>query len=65
MDLRKRRELLGYKQNEVARYLGISEGAYSRYEHGTRRPRPKLAKKIAKLYGISWTDFYEDEQDVG
>lgn len=64
MNLRKYRILLGLKQVEVARILGISEGAYSRYEHGTRRPRPKLAKKLARLYGFDWTEFFKDDAET-
>lgn len=65
MKLREYRILCGLKQTDAAKALGVSEGAYSRYEHGTRTPRPKMAKKIASLFGFDWTEFYKegDEDD--
>jgi transcriptional regulator with XRE-family HTH domain len=49
---------LGLRQIDVARHLGITEGAYNRYETGIRVPRPKHAIRLAELYKVSLNDIY-------
>lgn len=48
-------------QTEAAKMVGISQSMYSAIENLTRRPSPKIAKKIAKLFGFDWTIFYEEQ----
>lgn len=62
----KRREWLiayrnakGLTQQDVADALGIPQTTYASYEVGIRAPKPKTAKKIAKVLKFDWTKFYE------
>ena len=54
------RKSKGLSQIEVAQAIGKKQCIYSGYELGTRNPKPKTAKKIAKIFGFDWTRFYED-----
>jgi putative transcriptional regulator len=47
-------------QEEVARLIGISRGAYSNIENGKRDPSVTVAKKIAKALSFNWTIFFDD-----
>jgi len=61
----KREWLIAYRkaknlsQNEIADAVGIKQVTYANYELGLRRPSPKIAKKIAKVFNFDWTKFYE------
>ena len=54
------RKAKGLSQNEVADALQIPPSSYSSYETGDRTPKPKLAKKISKVFGFDWTKFYDE-----
>ena len=56
------RKAKGLSQEEVAQSLKISPSIYSMYEQGTRRPSPKVAKAIARIFGFDWTKFYEENK---
>ena len=54
--LRDLREDHDIKQETIARYLGISQQAYSNYENGHREIPVTAVKELAKLYKVS-TDY--------
>lgn len=54
------RKAKGLTQREVAEILNVTLATYSFYEQGLRRPSPKNAKQIGKIFGFDWTKFYED-----
>jgi len=56
--LKEARKSKGLKQKDVADAVGISCAAYSNIEIGKRDPSVKLAKKIALLLGLDWTEFF-------
>lgn len=43
-------------QREAAKELGISKGTLASYEQGVTVPTVTMAKKIAKLYGLTVDD---------
>ena len=51
--LRTIREKKGYKQNDVAKALGLSKQVYSNYELGKRQPDYELLLKIAEFLDTS------------
>lgn len=55
------RKAKGLSQEEIAQSLKISPSIYSAYEQGTRRPKPEIAKAIARIFGFDWTKFYEGD----
>lgn len=55
------RKALNLTQAEVAKSAGISRGAYSNIETGTRDPSVDVAKKLGKCLGFNWTRFYEND----
>lgn len=58
------RKAKGLSQQEVADALKISQNTYAGYELGTRTPKTSGAKAIAKIFGFSWTKFYENDLDT-
>lgn len=48
--LRESRDYLGFSQEEVAKYLGISRSALSNIETGQRKVEALELKKLASLY---------------
>ena len=51
-NLRFCREKLCYTQEEIGRYLGISQPAYNKYERGESVPSIEQLEKIAALFGV-------------
>lgn len=54
-DLRSGREQKGWTQDQAALKLGVSQPYLSLLEKGTRRLPDKLARKAARLFGLSAT----------
>ncbi len=66
--LRRAREYLGYSQEEVAKYLGISRSALSNIETGQRKVDALELKKLAGLYkrpGTHFTGEAPEDEAVG
>lgn len=55
--LRQLREKFSYTQDEVSKYLGITQPAYQKYEAGETDVSMEGLAKLARLYGI-------DEYDI-
>ncbi len=55
--LRRLREKFGYTQDEVSKYLGITQPAYQKYETGETEVSMEGLGKLSRLYGI-------DEYDI-
>ena len=56
--LKKQRLDMGLSQKQVAEMCGIKQGYYSRIESNIRKPSVELAKKLANLLQIDWTEFF-------
>ena len=54
------RESCGFKQEQVAAFLGIGRSAYSNYETGEREMPLQVMEKVADLYGCDLEDLYEE-----
>lgn len=59
-DLAKARKMLGMTQSDVEAATGIDTATLSLYENKVRYPTIKNAKKLAALYGVEWSSFYDD-----
>lgn len=64
--LRRHRLRVGYTQGNVAEVLNITRSTYTYYESGRTSPDPATLNRIAKLFGVSVEEFFNDEpsQDV-
>ena len=60
--LREAREYLGFSQEEVATYLGVSRSALSNIENGSRKVEALELKKLASLYKRPVTHFTGEEE---
>jgi transcriptional regulator with XRE-family HTH domain len=61
--LREAREYVGFSQDEVAKYLGVSRSALSNIETGTRKVEALELKKLASLYKRTVTHFTGENGD--
>ena len=57
--LRVLREKFKYTQEEVSKYLGISQPAYLKYETGETEVSMESLEKLARLYGMDEYDIME------
>ncbi len=51
-NLKKFRKLCGFKQDDVAKVLGVDRSAYSYYESGKTEPSVKNLIKIARMFKV-------------
>lgn len=58
MSIQNKRKELGLSQKQVADKCGIKQGYYSRIERGIHTPSVALAKKLANILQINWTEFF-------
>lgn len=61
--LRVLREKFQYTQEEVSKYLGISQPAYLKYETGETEVSLEGLEKLARLYGIDEYDILENNME--
>ncbi len=59
--LRKLRENSGLTQQQVAETLNIDRSTYAYYETGKTTPDINTIIKLAKIYNVSYTEIFEDE----
>lgn len=60
--IKKLRKSKGVTQRELADRLGISEQAISKWEKNLSNPSTKNLLQIAKIFGVSISYFYQDEE---
>ena len=62
------RQSRGLTQDDLAENIGCSRENISRYESGTRRPRPEVAEKIGEVFGLTrsqlWEMFYAGKEQT-
>lgn len=57
------RELRGdYPRTKVAKEMGISYSALSKYEDGRKMPSDQTKVMLANYYGVSVSDIFFDEE---
>ena len=61
--LRVLREKFKYTQEEVSKYLGISQPAYLKYETGETEVSMEGLERLARLYGIDEYDILEGNME--
>ncbi|GAB3065552.1 helix-turn-helix transcriptional regulator [Salinicoccus sesuvii] len=54
----------GYTQEELAKKVGASTGTISSYEQGNRNITVPMAMKLAVVFNVEWTIFFEDKVSV-
>jgi len=59
-DLKNRREINRWTQQQAADNMGISRSYYAMVEIGYRIPSVKVARRIQKVFGIDWYVWFEN-----
>ena len=59
MDLKSVRESKNLTQVRISELVGVRSSHLSMIENGIRRPSPELARKLAEILDVKWTDFFE------
>lgn len=54
------RQQMGYSQQLIADYLGVTREAYSHYERSTREPNIEMIVKLTKFYAIEISELIND-----
>lgn len=57
--LKRIRKENGYKQDQIAKILGVTKSCYSNYEQGIREPSIEIIKKLCVLFDISADELLE------
>ncbi|MDQ5983478.1 MAG: hypothetical protein RUMPE_00502 [Eubacteriales bacterium SKADARSKE-1] len=60
--LKKLRENIGYTQQQVADALSIDRSTYAYYETGKTNPDINTIIKLSKIFNVSYTDIFEQEE---
>lgn len=63
IDLRALRRDNGLSQTALAESVGIVRQTISNIECGISAPSVGLAKKLAKVLGVNWYDFFSEDED--
>ncbi len=50
--IRQLRQARGWTQDQLARRLGMEQGAVSKWERGLAVPHPRTRKRLADLFGV-------------
>ena len=61
IDLKKVRQDNGLTQTALAEAAGVVRQTISNIECGINAPSVGLAKKLAEILGLNWTDFFVKE----
>lgn len=57
------RERLGMTQEQLARELGITQGAVWQWECGMTTPRPAILLRLASLFGVTIDELIREGDD--
>lgn len=57
--LRRLRDHCGFKQSDLADFMGITQPAYHKMECGNEPPRTKRLQQIAQFYGFTLSTLLE------
>jgi len=60
-NIRLLRKKIGYTQEQIAEYLGISTAAVTQYETGTRVIPASTVSKLALLFNVDEYELYQKE----
>jgi transcriptional regulator with XRE-family HTH domain len=60
-NIRALRKKLGYTQEQIADYLGISTAAVTQYETGARVVPASTVSKLALLFNVEEYELYQEE----
>lgn len=65
MELKEAREKAGMSMQELGAEVGVTAAAICRYEQGKRIPKTAIAKRLAKVLGLTWYELIDDERKAG
>lgn len=63
MSLKELRERVHLRQVDVAKKLDVDQAAVSKWETGETKPSRKYHKKLAKLYGVTVEELFDNGID--
>ena len=63
--LKAARKKCGFRQDDVAEYLGVQRQAISQYERNANKPSRKNLEKLAQLYNVELDYLCQDVQTLG
>ena len=62
INVKKLRIEKGLTQEQLANECGVQRTTITMIELGENKPSVELAKKLGEVFGITWSDFFEDDK---
>ena len=62
INIKKLRTEKGMTQEQLANDCGVQRTTITMIELGENKPSVELAKKLGEVFGITWSDFFEDDK---
>ena len=62
IDLKELRTAKGMTQEQLASECGVQRTTITMIELGENKPSVELAKKLGEVFGVTWSDFFEDDK---
>lgn len=62
IEIKERRKDMKLTQMELSKLSGVSQSKISCCERGIQSVSIASAKRLAKVFGINWTEFFQDEE---
>ena len=64
-EIRIARILMGYSQGQLAKLVGVTQGAISQWEKGLTHPSYKAIPKLSEVLGISLEELLSTTKKAG
>lgn len=62
MTLKEARKMSGMSMQELGKAVGVTAVTICRYEHGSRTPDARTAKRIADVLGLVWYELMDNKE---
>ena len=62
MNIKELRIAKGMTQEQLANECGVQRTTITMIELGENKPSVELAKTLGAIFGVAWSDFFEDDE---
>ena len=62
LNIKELRIAKGLTQEQLANECGVQRTTITMIELGENKPSVDLAKKLGAIFGVAWSDFFEDDE---
>ena len=62
LNVKELRTAKGLTQEQLASECGVQRTTITMVELGENKPSIELAKRLGAIFGVAWSDFFEDDK---